>query len=136
MGCRKGVTMNKKNEELFLGDDDENGAIITLTDEDGSSYDAEIIMALEVDETGKEYVIALPMGGGFEEGEVLPLAYEEDKNGNPVFNVIEDQEEFDMVSELLAQMMENLPEEEVEEDLFQDYLNDVKNMSPGTSLKK
>lgn len=128
--------MNKKNEELFLGDDDENGAVITITDEDGSSYDAEIIMALEVDETGKEYVIALPMGGGFEEGEVIPLAYEEDKHGNPIFNLIEDQEEFDMVSELLAQMMEDLPEEEVEEDLFEDYLNDVKNMSPGTPLKK
>ena len=129
--------MNKKNEELFLGDDEENGAVITLTDEDGSAYDAEIIMALEVDETGKEYVFALPMGGGFEEGEVLPLAYEEDSEGNPIFNVIEDQEEFDMVSELLAQMMENLPEEEVEEeeDLFKDYLNDVKNMSPGTPLK-
>lgn len=128
--------MNKKNEELFLGDDDENGAVITLTDDDGSSFDAEIIMALEVDETGKEYVIALPMGGGFEEGEVLPLAYEEDSNGNPIFTPIEDQEEFDMVSELLDQMMEQLPEEEVEADLFEDYLNDVKHMSPGTSLKK
>lgn len=129
--------MNAKNYDLFFNEDAEETAYITLTTEDGESFDTEIIAAIEIEELEKEYVAALPTEANdeFEEGEVLLLIYSEDANGDPVFAPVEDDEEIEIVSSAFEQFFaEEADEDEDEND--ENYLDDISDLFPGVSIKK
>ena len=128
--------MNAKNHDLFFNEDNEAEALITLTDEDGNSFDAEIIATLEAEELNKEYVAALPIEANslFEEGEVLLLLYTEDANGDPEFAPIEDEEEFEIVSSALEQLLEEEDDDD-DDGTEENYFDDISELFPGISIK-
>lgn len=130
--------MNARNHDLFFNEDSEEEATITLTDEDGVSIDTEIVAAIEIEELGKEYVAALPTAPNsmFEEGEVILLIYSEDADGNPEFTPIEDEEEFELVSEALEQLLEDEEEDDEYDVSEENYLDDISVLFPGISIKK
>ncbi len=130
--------MNAKNYDLFFNEDAEETAYITLTTEDGISFDTEIVAAIEIEELEKEYVAALPTepNQDFEEGEVLLLIYSEDADGNPEFTPVEDEEELELVGAAFEQFFEEDDDEDEEEISEDDYLNDISDLFPGISIKK
>lgn len=127
--------MNAKNTDLFFNEDNEETALLTLTDEEGNDFDTELIAAIEIEELEKEYVAALPVepNKDFEEGEALLLIYSEDENGDPIFAPIEDPEEFEIVSQAFQQFFE---EDDIEEDTEENYLDDISDLFPGVSFKQ
>ena len=129
--------MNAKNHDLFFNENNEEEALITLTDEDGNSFDTEIIAAIEIEELNKEYVAALPTEPNslFEEGEVIVLIYTEDANGDPEFAPVEDEEEFEIVSAALEQLLEEDDEDDEEDISEESYLDDISDLFPGISIK-
>lgn len=133
--------MNKKNNALFFGDNSDYTAVITLTDENGNEMDMEAVAALKIRELKKEYIAVVPTepNDEFEDGEVMLLIYSEDRKGNPVFDNIEDPEEFEVVSgafeELIAQLAEDEDDDEDEEEITDDnYLDDISDILPGVSI--
>lgn len=139
-GCgRMEITMNKKNNALFFGENNDYTAVITLTDENGNEMDMEAVAAMEMHEMNKEYIAVVPTepNDEFEEGEVMLLIYSEDKKGNPVFTNIDDPEEFEIVSEAFEQMVAEMAAEEDDdgEDITDDnYLDDISDIMPGVSI--
>ncbi|MCH5267526.1 MAG: DUF1292 domain-containing protein [Lachnospiraceae bacterium] len=134
--------MNAKNQALFFDEDNGLDAIITLTDEYGNDMDMEAVASLAIEELGKEYIAVVPLEPNeeFEEGEVLLLIYSEDKKGNPVFESLDDPEEFEIVStafeEFIEQMSEDDDDEDYEEEITDDnYLDDIAEIIPGVSIK-
>lgn len=130
--------MNAKNTELFFNEDNEYNAIITLTDEDGNDMDMEAVASLAIEELGKEYLAVVPTEPNeeFKEGEVLLLIYSEDKQGNPVFESLEDPEEFELVSSAFEELVEQMSEDDDEDDYADDdYLDDIADIVPGMSIK-
>ena len=129
--------MNAKNHDLFFNENNEEEALITLTDEDGNSFDTEISAAIEIEELNKEYVAALPTEPNslFEEGEVIVLIYTEDANGDPEFAPVEDEEEFEIVSAALEQLLEEDDEDDEEDISEESYLDDISDLFPGISIK-
>ena len=129
--------MNAKNYDLFFNEDAEETAYITLTTEDGVSFDTEIVAAIEIEEFEREYVAALPTQPNqeFEEGEVLLLIYSEDANGDPIFTPVEDDEELEIVSSAFEQFFAEEDDDD-EEETDEDYLDDISDIFPGVSIKK
>lgn len=128
--------MNDRNRELLFGDDDVK-AVITLTDEDGNDMDTEVIAAMEVEELGKEYIAVLPQETpeGEEEVEAMILQYSEDASGDPVFAPIEDEEEFEIVSEAFNQVFAQGIDED-DEEAEGGFLDDIGDIIPGVSIGK
>ena len=54
--------MNQKNHDMIFNDE-ETSTIVTLTDENGNDIEAEVFIAIEIEELGKEYVAAMPLNG-------------------------------------------------------------------------
>ena len=115
--------------------------MITLTDEDGNDMDMEAVAALEIHELGKEYIAVVPTepNDEFEDGEVLLLIYSEDADGNPVFESLDDPEEFEIASaafeELIAEMVQEDDDDDDEEDDGNiGYLDDISDIIPGVSI--
>lgn len=129
--------MNDRNRELLFDDESDMKAVITLTDEDGKDIDTEVIAAMEVEELGKEYIAVLPQETpvGEDEIEAMILSYSEDENGDPVFAPIEDEEEFEIVSEAFNQFFEQAAEEDDEEEEA-GYLDDIGDIIPGVTIGK
>lgn len=103
--------MNDKNREAFFGNDDDEVAMLTITDEDGVESDAVIIASFEVSELGKEYIVVLPTEQEAEDlengqSQVMILEYIEDENGEADFIAIEDDEEMQIVVEQFEQLVE------------------------------
>lgn len=81
--------------------------VVTLVDEEGVEHDFTVIDIIEVD--GSEYAILLPVD---EEGnEAIILKFTQDEEGNELLVDIEDDEEWEKVSDAWEEMM---AEEEVE----------------------
>lgn len=96
--------MNRKNKEFFFGDEDEV-AVITLTDADGTPLEIEILANLEIEEYNKEYVAAFPVNPSekYPENNLIVLIYSEDEEGEPLFTGITDQQELREVSNLFLE---------------------------------
>jgi uncharacterized protein YrzB (UPF0473 family) len=73
----------------------ETNKIITLTDEEGSEHEFEVLEVLEVEQ--KTYTILQPMDA--EDDEAIILRLDKDETGNDVLSYIEDDEEWDRVAE-------------------------------------
>lgn len=69
---------------------------LTLLDENGDEAEFEVITKLDIEE--KEYVIVAPKGAS-EEAEAIILKIDTDDDGNDILYTVEDDEEFDIVSE-------------------------------------
>ena len=66
------------------------------------------------------------------------LEYREYKNGDPEFLPIEDEEEFEIASQIFNQYFEDLDTEEMEDDAEEigDYMDEVESMIPGITFKR
>jgi uncharacterized protein YrzB (UPF0473 family) len=69
--------------------------IVTLTDEDGTESEFEVIETFEFE--GKTYYALLPVDD--EEGEYVLLRLEQDENGEDILSTIDDDDEFDRVAD-------------------------------------
>lgn len=132
--------MNDRNRDLFFNEENEGTVVITLTDEDGNDVEAQILAVIEIEELGKEYAAVLPMEIQEEESEemeALIFVYSEDRDGNPVFESIDDEEEHEIVSSVFNQFFSGeIEEEDDDDDAENDYLADIGDMIPGVSIRK
>ena len=81
-------------------DDDPNDYRVTLDLDDGTSVECAIMTILEVDE--QDYIVLVPLDENdepIEEGEVYIYRYFEDEDGNASLDNIDNDEEFERVSE-------------------------------------
>ena len=133
--------MNARNTDMFFNENNGETTFITLTDENGNEFDTEMIAAIKIEELQKEYIAVLPTepNADFDEGEAIILIYSEDEDGDPVFESIEDEEEFQLAGEAFQQFFEDNSdddEDEDDEDNQDNYLDDIGELFPGISIQK
>lgn len=137
--------MNDRNTEFFFGDDE--NVILTLPNEDGQDVEAQVIASFEIEELGTEYLMAVVLSesedGDELSGEVHALRYQEDENGEPEILPIEDEEELELVSQAMEQILESGDFDQVEfvgdedQEITEDnYLDDIGSIFPGISIEK
>jgi len=74
---------------------DNNVETILLTDEEGKEIEFDVLTKLDIED--KEYVIVAPTGE--EDIDAIALRVDKDAEGNDILVTIEDDEEFEMISE-------------------------------------
>jgi len=77
---------------------------IYLLDEDGKEEKMRVITFFKIEDLNKEYVVVTPAEVDTEEAYVLKYVLDED--GNESYETIEDEKEFDIVSETYELLME------------------------------
>lgn len=129
--------MNDKNKKMIFEPEGDMVAFVTLTDEDGNEFDAEIIAALEIEELGREFVAVMPQEGvpGFDENEATILEYFEDEDGEAQFEAVEDDDIFDTVTNAFDRFF-NEDEEDTNSNGSLGYLGDIGSIVPGVSIKE
>ena len=87
--------------EQQYGDD-----FISITDEDGKEYELEVLAELEHD--GSRYLALVPAGSGDDEAEDLEVSILKsvEENGEEYLAEIEDEMDFEQVSDILMAMVE------------------------------
>ena len=88
-------------------DDDPNDDRVTLDLDDGTSVECAIMTILEVDE--QDYIVLVPLDENdepIEEGEVYIYRYFEDEDGNASLDNIDNDEEFERVSECFDEFLD------------------------------
>ena len=79
---------------------DDTDILVTLDLEDGSQVECEILTIFTVDR--QDYIVLLPQGENGEpneDGEVFIYRYFEDEDGNPSLDNIQDDDEYEAVSD-------------------------------------
>ena len=91
----------------FNQNNDDEDIVVTLDLDDGSQVECEIdyIALLPLDENGEEN----------EEGEVFIYRYSEDSEGNPSLDNIEDDEEYEAVSDRFDELLDEAAFEEMDD---------------------
>ncbi|MGH4051355.1 MAG: DUF1292 domain-containing protein [Clostridium sp.] len=74
---------------------DNNVETILLNDEEGNEIEFDVITKLDIED--KEYVIVAPTGE--EDIDAIALRVDKDVEGNDILVTIDDDEEFEMISE-------------------------------------
>jgi len=78
---------------------------VTLTMDDGSEVECVVLTIFEAG--GRDYIALLPMDSAdAEEGEVYLYRYSEPEGGEPVLDNIEDDEEYDIVSDAFDELLD------------------------------
>ena len=109
----------KNRLNLDGGEDDE--MMVTLTLDDGSELECVVLMIFPAGE--QEYIALLPTEGiDAEEGEVYLYRYMEDEDGNPDLKNIEDDEEYEIVSDAFDELLD---ESEYDELVSADNLDEM-----------
>ena len=114
----------KDNDKLNwnLGENGEEAeeTTVTLTLDDDTTLECIVINIFQAGD--KEYIALLPMEGeAAEDGEVYLYRYSEDEDGQPNLENIEDDEEFEIVSDAFDEMLDSaefdelVSEEELED---------------------
>ena len=88
-------------------DDDPNDYRVTLDLDDGTSVECAIMTILGVDE--QDYIVLVPLDENdepIEEGEVYIYRYFEDEDGNASLDNIDNDEEFERVSECFDEFLD------------------------------
>ena len=88
-------------------DDDPNDYRVTLDLDDGTSVECAIMTILEVDE--QDYIVLVPLDENdepIEEGEVYIYRYFEDEEGNASLDNIDNDDEFERVSECFDEFLD------------------------------
>lgn len=100
--------MNEK--EIFdnnITDDDPDDYRVTLDLDDGTTVECAILTILEVGD--QDYIVLVPVDENdepIEEGEVFIYRYFEDEDGNPSLDNIDNDEEFERVSERFDEFLD------------------------------
>ena len=105
--------MAEKNQINNLEDDD---MFVTLDLDDGSSVECQILTIFEAD--GRDYIALLPLdenGDANEDGEVFIYRYSEDAEGNPSLENIEDDDEYEVVSDRFDELLDEAAFEEMDD---------------------
>ena len=105
--------MAEKNQINNLEDDD---MFVTLDLDDGSSVECQILTIFEAD--GRDYIALLPLdenGDTNEDGEVFIYRYSEDAEGNPSLENIEDDDEYEVVSDRFDELLDEAEFEEMDD---------------------
>ncbi len=115
----RGKHMNKDNDKNLTVPgaeaDDESDMRVTLSMDDGSSVECEILTIFEVQE--QNYIALLPVDENDEpneEGEVYIYRYFEDAEGNPSLENIEDDDEYEAVADKFDELLDESEFEEME----------------------
>lgn len=93
-------------ENPFAGaNEPEEEMTVTLTLDDGSELECVVLTIFEAG--GRDYIALLPMEGeDAEEGEVYLYRYMEDQDGNPSLDNIEDDDEYEVVSDAFDELLD------------------------------
>ena len=105
--------MAEKNQINNLEDDD---MFVTLDLDDGSSVECQILTIFEAD--GRDYIALLPLdenGDDNEDGEVFIYRYSEDAEGNPSLENIEDEDEYEVVSDRFDELLDEAEFEDLDD---------------------
>lgn len=95
---------------------DDNDILVTLDLDDGSQAECEILTIFTVNE--QDYIALLPLddaGEPNEEGEVYIYRYAEDEEGNPSLDNIQDDEEYEAVSDRFDELLDEAEFGDMEE---------------------
>ena len=93
---------------------------VTLTLDDDTTLECVVINIFKAGD--REYIALLPMEGpAAEEGAVYLYRYIEDENGEPDLEIIEDDDEFELVSDAFDEMLDSA---EYDELIGEDELDD------------
>ena len=89
---------------------------VTLTLDDGSTVECVVLTIIEAN-NGNDYIALLPIEGPeAESGEVFLYRYTEDAEGNPNLENIEDDEEFEIVSDAFDEFLDEQEFDELVEE--------------------
>ena len=105
--------MAEKNQFNNLDDDD---MFVTLDLDDGSSMECQILTIFEAD--GRDYIALLSVDEDEQpndEGEVFIYRYSEDADGNPNLENIEDDEEYEIVSDRFDELLDEAEFEDLDD---------------------
>lgn len=95
--------MADNTENMDLENPEDITMILTLDNDE--ELECSIVTILEVE--GRDYIVLLPLEGDeAEEGEVFIYRYEEDDNGEPVLSNIENDDEFEKVSDAFDEFLD------------------------------
>ncbi|MBR1635099.1 MAG: DUF1292 domain-containing protein [Lachnospiraceae bacterium] len=95
------------DNEIFPVDEDDTDVMVTITLDDDSELDCEIVVIFEVD--GQDYIALMPVdddGNTIEEMGILLYRYFETSDGTPVLDNIESDEEASIVSDVFEELVE------------------------------
>lgn len=102
--------MSDINKDMELNEDEE--LFVTLELDDGEELECEVLLIFEVNE--QDYIALLPTEGEeYENGEVYLYRYAEDEEGNPMLDNIEDEEEYEMVSDAFDEILDESEYDEI-----------------------
>lgn len=90
--------------------------VVTLDLDDGSQVECEILTIFTVGE--QDYIALLPLdesGEANEEGEVFIYRYFEDEEGNPSLDNIQDDDEYEAVSDRFDELLDEAEFEDMDE---------------------
>ena len=105
--------MAEKSTLNHLVDED---MFVTLDLDDGSSMECQILTIFEAD--GRDYIALLPVDEDEqpnEDGEVFIYRYSEDAEGNPSLENIEDDEEYEVVSDRFDELLDEAEFEDLDD---------------------
>ena len=98
---------SRPEQEALEADDDGEEIRVTLSMDDDSEVECRILTIFEMED--QDYIVLLPLddeGNDNEEGEVFIYRYQEDEDGNPSLENIEDEEEFEAVSDCFDELLD------------------------------
>ncbi|HIS57280.1 MAG TPA: DUF1292 domain-containing protein [Candidatus Fimimorpha excrementavium] len=85
---------------------------VTLSLDDGSEVECIVLTIFEAGEN--DYIALLPMEGAeSEEGEVFLYRYQEDKDGNPILDNIEGDDEYEIVADAFDELLDEAEYDEI-----------------------
>ena len=98
-----------QNEEMDL---EQEEMTVTLTLDDGSEVECVVLTIFEAGD--RDYIALLPtVGAEAEEGEVYLYRYEEDEDGNPSLDNIEDDDEYEVVADAFDELLDDQEFDEI-----------------------
>lgn len=102
--------MAENNENMELENPEDITMILTLDNDE--ELECSIITILEVE--GRDYIVLLPLEGDeAEEGEVFIYRYEEAEKGEPILSNIENDDEFEKVSDAFDEYLDSQEFDEI-----------------------
>ena len=98
-----------QNEEMDL---EQEEMTVTLTLDDGSEVECVVLTIFEAGDC--DYIALLPTEGAeADEGEVYLYRYEEDADGNPSLDNIEDDDEYEVVADAFDELLDDQEFDEI-----------------------